>query len=128
MSFIDNLTPKNTEEIKPGLFVQERNNSYRIIHPAAWNGKVNWKNFILGPSTLKHFFIFLLIIFIAWSYSHDVEFYKEFYEDVQSNYICYEIDNFCTEEMRQKGLCQQDLSNINSIQNLGNQIIDYPQD
>ena len=95
MSFIDSITPKNTQEIKPGLFVQERNNSYRVIHPVAWDGKINWKTFILGPNALKHFLIFLLIIFIAWSYSHDLSTYKEFYEDVQSNYISTSVLGLC---------------------------------
>ena len=91
MNLIKALTPKNTEEIKPGLFIQRRGNTYRQIYPAAWDGKINWKNFILGKDFLKSFIFFIIIVFLAWSYFHDVKVYKDFYEEVISDPIL-----FCT--------------------------------
>ncbi len=85
MDFIKSLTPGDTEEVKPGLFIQRRLGKYRQIYPAAWNGKINWKNFILGPNFFKHFFIFLLIVGIAFSYWHDTKELKEFYYKVNYN-------------------------------------------
>ncbi len=81
-SIIRSLTPKDTEEIKPGVFIQETSNGYKQVHPAAWNGKINWKNFLLGANPLRNFVWFLIIIFLAWSYFYDVDAYKEFYEEV----------------------------------------------
>ena len=76
------LTPKETEEIKPGVFIQQTSNGYRQVHPSAWNGKINWKNFLLGANPLRNLFWFFIIVFLAWSYFHDVDTYKEFYEEV----------------------------------------------
>lgn len=94
MDFIKSLTPGDTEEVKPGLFIQRRLGKYRQIYPAAWNGKMNWKNFILGPNFFKHFFIFLLIVFLAFSYWHDTKELKEFYYKVNYNKIdwCLGVD------------------------------------
>ena len=117
MNWIDNITPKNTEEVRPGLFVQSRPKnpdsiSYRVVYPAAWNGKVNWKNFILGHNFFKNLFIFLLILFIAYSYQHDVSMYKEFYEEHVNNPLCNNIIDICTEEMKDNGLCEIQIANI----------------
>ena len=81
------LTPKDTEEVKPGLFIQERAGrrgviNYRQIHPASWNGKINWKNTLLGPNFWKNFLWFVIIIFLAWSYLHDTQSLREFQENV----------------------------------------------
>lgn len=87
MNFIDALTPKNTEEIRPGLFVQKTAKGYKQISPSAWNGEIIWKNFLFGPDALKHFFIFSLLMFIVWSYQHDVQEYQGFYERMIINPI-----------------------------------------
>ena len=94
MDFIKRLTPEDTEEVKPGLFIQRRLGKYRQIYPTAWDGKINWKNFILGPNFFKHFFIFLLIVGIAFSYWHDTKELKEFYYKVNYNKLdwCSGID------------------------------------
>lgn len=89
MNFIKTFTPKETEEIKPGLFIQKTSKGYRQVHPGAWDGKMIWKNLLLGPNFLKNFIWFVIIIFLAWSYFHDVDVYQEFYEEVSSNPIAY---------------------------------------
>ncbi|HEC39528.1 hypothetical protein LCGC14_0538180 [marine sediment metagenome] len=96
MNLTKALTPKNTEEIKPGLFIQARAKNpdtieYRQVSPAAWEGKIIWKNLLFGQGFLKSFLFFLIIIFLAWSYFHDVKVYQDFYEEVISNPV-----GFCT--------------------------------
>ncbi len=91
MDIIKVLTPKETEEIKPGLFIQRRGKGYKQISPAAWEGKIMWKNLLFGQGFLKSFIFFLIIIFIAWSYFHDVKVYQDFYEEVISDPV-----RFCT--------------------------------
>lgn len=78
------LTPDTTEEVKPGLFIQTKEKAdgkkeYRVIHPMAWNGKINIKNSTLGAHPLKHLFIFLAIMFIVFGYWYEVHEYKQFY-------------------------------------------------
>jgi hypothetical protein len=67
------LTPKDTEEVKPNLFIQSYgNNKFRHIYPAAWNKKLIYKNLILGGDQwLKHLITFLILMFIVWAYVHD---------------------------------------------------------
>ncbi len=91
MNLIKALTPKDTEEIKPGLFIQKTHKGYRQVNPAAWDGKINWKNFILGKDFFKSLIWFAIILFLAWSYFHDTSEYREFYEEVNSNPVL-----FCT--------------------------------
>lgn len=111
MSFIDMITPKETEEVKPGLFIQKKLGKYRHIHPAAWNGKIIWKNFIFGGS-YKHLLWFIIILFIVFGYVNDVGEYKNFYEDVRGDPIgyCAKVDEaltkpVCTIELQEQGLC-----------------------
>ncbi len=96
MNFKKALTPKNTEEIRPGLFIKKTRGGYKQIYPAVWNDKINYKNLLLGHGFFKSFFWFVIIMFIAWSYFHDVEVYQEFYENVTSNpaEFCSNIDLF----------------------------------
>lgn len=111
MSFVDSLTPPDTEEIKPGVFLQKRFGKYRLIHPASWEGKMNWKNLFLGGNPLKHLVIFLFIVFLVWSYQHDIQNYQEFYERVRGDPLgfCEEVkianDVTCTDRYAELGLC-----------------------
>lgn len=85
MSLADILTPKNTEEVKPGLFFKKTGKGYRQVTPMAWNGKINWFVVVFGSRPIKHLFIFLLIMFLVWSYKHDVKEYQNFYNATLSD-------------------------------------------
>lgn len=105
MNLTKALTPKNTEEIKPGLFIQTKYGelldkdgqtvigkapmSYKQIHPAAWEGKIIWKNFLFGAGFLKGFIWLVILLFLVWAYNHDVGAYQEFYEKVSENPVAY---------------------------------------
>jgi hypothetical protein len=84
------LTPKDTEEIKQGLFIQKTSKGYRQITPAAWNGIVNWKVVIFGSNSLKNFLFFCLLMFLAWSYQHDTKGLLEW-----QNYVLNDTEGFC---------------------------------
>ncbi|KKL12538.1 hypothetical protein LCGC14_2534780 [marine sediment metagenome] len=60
MSLIDSLTPKDTEEIRPGLFIQKREKGYRVLNPIAWNGKYRWRK----QFSWRSVFTIAIIIFI----------------------------------------------------------------
>jgi hypothetical protein len=111
MSFVDSLTPPDTEEIKPGVFLQKRFGKYRLIHPASWEGKMNWKNLFLGGNPLKHLVIFLFIVFLVWSYQHDIQAYQEFYINIRENPLgfCADLQHMidvpCSEQNERHGLC-----------------------
>ncbi len=89
MNFIKVFTPKDTEEIKSDLFIQRRGNSYRQVYPGAWDGKIIWKNLLFGGMGLRNLLWFAIIIFVAWSYFHDVQVYQEFYEEVISDPVLF---------------------------------------
>ena len=69
MNLLKILTPKNTEEIKPGLFIQKTERGYKQVYPAAWNGKIDYKNLIFGKGFLKTTLFFLALLFIVYGYS-----------------------------------------------------------
>jgi len=84
MGFVETLTPKHTEEVKPGLFIQKYARGYRQIYPAAWEGKINWYNFIFGGKirNLIWFFIILMVVFGFYMQTGDyIKFYDSFMQD-----------------------------------------------
>ena len=81
MSFVELLTPKHTEEIKPGLFIQKVPRGYRQIYPVAWNGVINWKRFFLGHNFWKNLFIFLVILLVVYGYFEGTNECRKFQED-----------------------------------------------
>lgn len=89
---LNHLTPKNTEEVKPGLFIQKykgdnlmlklekaadghpeeiKYDKYRVVVPGAWKGVFYPKNLLLGKAPLRGLAIFAFILFLAWAYWHD---------------------------------------------------------
>jgi len=113
MNLIKALTPQDTEEVKPGLFIQKTLQGYRQVYPAAWNGKINWKNFLLGGKFWKNFIIFLILMLIAFSYYQETKVCREF-QSSPCKFLpnltdyCYKLDS---EETLKDGEF-----NINSIQ------------
>lgn len=126
------VTPQDTEEVKPGLFVQTKfvrkagsgekvPKSYRTVYPSAWDGKINWNNFIFGGSVLKTIIPFLVVLFIVFAYVNDVREYKNFYETVRGDPIayCMELERMlttpeCTPDLEALGLCK-DYKKANEI-------------
>lgn len=85
------FTPKDTEELKPGFYVQQRGDKYKQILPFVFEDKWLWKEQLRTVFKLRTIFTIALIIFIAWSYLHDTGVYREFYEEVIEDPI-----KFCT--------------------------------
>ncbi len=77
MTLIDSLTPENTEEVKPGIFVQKHSGSYRVVKPLAWDGKLLIKHQLKTVFNLRTIFTIVLIIFIAWSYMAETEYSRK---------------------------------------------------
>jgi len=95
MSMINSLTPKNTEEIRPGLFIQKTNKGYRQIYPSAWNGKMNWNNFLWGSGFFKSFIWFAILLLIVYGYNDSTTRCSEFQENpckYLSNITSYCLD------------------------------------
>ena len=62
----------NQEEV----YLKKDKFGWRVIHPIKINGKVNWRNLLVGGSywnLLKVGFLIIAISFLIWSYSHDIE-------------------------------------------------------
>lgn len=73
MSIKDSLTPKDTEELKPGFFVQKQGNKYRQVQPIIWKGKWRLKNQI----EWRDIFFIALIIGLFFGGQNYVRFYEE---------------------------------------------------
>ena len=89
MTLADSLTPKDTEEIKPNLFIQRRGNEYKQVYPVAWKGEMRWKEQLKTIFSFRTLMTLVIILFIAWAYTNDVEEYKNFYVEVKNNPIAY---------------------------------------
>lgn len=98
------LTPRDTEEIKPGLFIQTRYRkvydnkgdliarepvSYRQIEPLFWNGKFRKKEQLATVFSVRTFFTLAIICFIVFAYLHDTKTYREFYTRVMENPVSW---------------------------------------
>lgn len=99
MSFLKKaFTPKDTEEIRPGLFVRKEKKGYKQIHPIVWNDEWRTKEQLKTILTLRTFFTIALIIFLAWAYVHDTGALQEFYEDVTDDPFawCNDLKTKCS--------------------------------
>lgn len=88
------LTPVDTEEIKPGLFIQSKPKNpssieYRVVNPICWNGEYRWdKQF-----SWKNLITVLIIAFLAWSYFTETEYARELAENPCD--ILPDIQEYC---------------------------------
>ena len=58
------------------VFLKKGKAGYRVIYPYKVDGKINWKNFLIGGSywnILKILAVVGMLIFLMWSYGHDIE-------------------------------------------------------
>lgn len=104
MNFKKVFTPKDTEQLKPGLFIQTRYKNilnkegniiarephhYRKIEPVVWDNEYRWKVQLKTVFCLRTMITIALILFIAWSYVSDKQGYKSFFNDVTTNPVDY---------------------------------------
>lgn len=122
MGLIEFLTPKDTEEVRPGLFVKTTLKGYRVMSPLAWNGKLRVKEQLKTVFSLRTIFTIALVLFIAYSYIHDNSALLDFYKDVRGNpqYFCANVEKYfnganCTQLDRVNGLCMNGEINISSF-------------
>lgn len=119
MSFIDYVTPKDTEEVKPGLFIQKKRGKYRQLQPIAWKGKWRTKEQMRSIFSPRTFVWLGIMLFLVFAYNNDNAQLVEFHNTVVENPVlfCSELiaslqTPVCTEFYRQNGLCLGDLDNI----------------
>jgi hypothetical protein len=112
MGIIESLTPKDTEEVKPGLFIKKTNKGYRQINPAAWNGKIRWKEQLKTIITFRSILSLGIILFLVFGYVNDNKSLMNFYDKITNDPVgfCREIDrlkseNRCSEFLQEQGLC-----------------------
>ena len=112
MSLIDGLTPKDTEEIKPGLFVQKKKNGYRAVNPIAWNGKYRWRK-QFGWRTV---FTIAIICFIAFTYFNETSYCRQLQENPCE--LLPNITDYCYgKEIDQRVINQLIIEGINGTRN-----------
>ena len=121
MTLGERLTPRNTEELKPGLFIQKRGNNYRQIEPLAWDGKMRWKKQIQTVFSIRTIISIGIVVFIAWAYLQDTSELQKFNQ--------YVIDNpaeYCAQalEVLAQGNKNLDATNYNNIE-VNNGYSDY---
>ena len=81
MGWKESLTPKDTKEVKPGLFIQRWRGGWRQVNPACWNGKVNYRNLVFGGSIFKLLIVFAILLLLSYSYYTTTRGCEEFQSD-----------------------------------------------
>lgn len=91
MGFIKELTPDRTEEVKPGLFIQQtRSGEYRKVEPIVWGGKIRWKQQIKSVFSFRFIMTIGIVLLLVYSYNHDNSRLVDFYNDVSND-----TEDFC---------------------------------
>jgi len=104
---------KDTEEVRPGFFLQKRGEKYKRVYPLIWDGKYQVKEQLGTVFTLRTFFTIGLILFIAWAYQNDVQAYQDFYVEVRSDPVAFcaevrkAVDVGCSIQDEESGLCNR---------------------
>ncbi len=127
MKLSDTFEPDNTEEIKPGLFIQNKKGNYRQVNPIVWKGKwrltkqFGWKNLVW----------IVIVLFLVFAYNADNKQLLEFHNAVVEDPFgfCNELiaslqTPECNEFERKHGLCLTnvgiDLTEVKVIDGLQN--------
>jgi len=108
MSLAESLTPENTEEVKPGLFIQQRRKGYKQIEPLAWNGKFRWREQLKTVFCWRTLFFLIVLGLLFWSYKHDKQTCYEMMENPQEfciNQFPYGIQDIVSCEKDMFGDC-----------------------
>ena len=71
------FTPKETEELKPGFFVQKKGDKYKQIEPVFWKGKWRWNK----QFTWRNLFMIIIILGLFFTLKKYVIFYEAFHQD-----------------------------------------------
>jgi len=79
------FTPKNVEEVKPGLFIKSFPKNpdtieYRQVHPLVWDGKWRLKNQI----KIRNVLMIILIVALYFAAVKYIRFYEEVNADPQA--------------------------------------------
>lgn len=125
---IDSITPKDTEEIKPGLFVQQTKTGWRCINPLAWKGKFRTKEQLLTIISPRVIISLAIIIGLVLLYINDTSQLLNFYQSVTDDPVgfCEDVAHvltgpICTPEQQAQGLCFTDdktgIINVSKILN-----------
>ncbi len=86
----NSIAPDGTEEVKPNLFVKPIKNGWKQVHPLKWQGKWRIKEEVKSIFNFRTLFNIAIILFIAWSYKHDVKALTEFH-----NFALENTTQFC---------------------------------
>lgn len=116
MTIKDSFTPKDTEEVKPNLFIQKKGDKYRVIEPFVWNGKFRIKEQLKTIISLRTILSLGFVLLLVWAYIHDAGALREFYFKVNQNPViwCTNVfagiprGNLCTPQWEKAGLCETD--------------------
>ena len=84
------FTPKDTEEIRPGLFVKRlKGNKYKQVEPLVWNGKWRLRN----QFGWRNILFIVLVFLIGTSYYVDTKTCRNFEEEICNNIV--NINSYC---------------------------------
>ena len=103
MDFKKILTPENTEEIRPGLFVQSKTENpdniiYRVVNPICWKGKYRWKR----QFGWRNVITIAIILFLAFTYFNDTSFCRALQEDPCQ--LIQNISSYCLAKTKLSGV------------------------
>ena len=86
------FTPKDTEEIKPGLFLKQiKPGRYKVVEPIFWDGKWRLRN----QFSWRNILFIVLVLFIAGSYYLDTKACRNFQDEICTNIVS--INSMCFE-------------------------------
>ncbi len=109
MNWKKTLTPENTEEVRPGIFLQARTKNphsieYKVINPICWGGEYRWRE----QFSWKNLITIIIILFLAWSYTTETSYSRQLAEDPCE--ILPDIQEFC---WNQQGIKSDDYGEEN---------------
>ena len=106
---------KNTEEIRPNLFLKKtKKGNYYQVYPLRFNGRWMVKNFLWPPYMKWTVLMVTILVTVALSHKHDVAVYTEALKPLYENPIKYcnaiieeHVRPICTEQLEKFGLCDR---------------------
>ena len=112
---------ENNWELSKNQVLRKTKKGYRVIYPIKTQGKINWRNILIGDG-VGVFYVIIFII-LAFTYVSDTETCREIIEDFYSREICSK--NMVTIDPYGKDMTEYSGFNISNL-NGGNDELGLP--
>jgi len=98
---------ENNWKLNKNQALRKTKKGYRIIYPIKTDGKINWRNLIMGQNIWGLVFV-AIILFATYGYIHDTKECRELISELKEDPV-----EFCNKRVKQTDVFGTEIKNYN---------------